>query len=204
MTDLSCPNCGYECPAVLNVMKIAACVACGTTLYLDGEHMAGAGVQGVMHDAPLLFGIGDSVDLSGEQFNIIGHARYSYGRGFWDEFCALDDNELPVWISVDEGDIVEQYRIDAEHSPKFRPPFKPGETLEFLDKVYKVTETETATCVALRGQFDEVLHVGESYEFVNASARGSKMLSGEFFDGQAMWFSGRWHDPFEVKVTRAA
>lgn len=169
---------------------------------VNDQQVTLAGDQGVMHDAPLLFGIGDLVLLGRTSTMILGHARYSYGRGFWDEFCGADDMGETCWISVDEGDVVRQRRLGPGKAPKFQPPFKPGETLEFDGSTFAVSEVETAECVALRGQFDEVLHVGERHTFVNASAGDEDLLSGEFWDGHALWFFGRWHDPFDVKVSR--
>ncbi|WP_170351208.1 DUF4178 domain-containing protein [Ruegeria atlantica] len=82
---------------------------------------------------------------------------------FWDEFCGTSQKGAISWVSVDEGDVVEQIRVSDERMPKFRPPFKPGETLEYENSTYTVTEVEQAECIALRGRFDEELQVGEAY-----------------------------------------
>lgn len=202
MSDLNCPNCGSQCPVALKAAKVVTCPACSTTLFLRGAHIENAGEQGIMHDAPMLFGIGDNVELGSKTIQIVGHARFSYGRGFWDEFCGLPTTGETIWISVDEGDVILQNPVTGPAQPKFRPPFKPGETLEFDGTTYTVTEVEQAECVALRGQFDEELHAGETYDFVNASADGYALLSGEFWGKEAAWYTGRWHDPFGVQVVR--
>ncbi|WP_254435986.1 DUF4178 domain-containing protein [Ruegeria arenilitoris] len=181
---------------------LVTCPSCGTTLFLKGDHIEQAGEQGVMHDAPLLFRAGDSIELGRKTLQILGHARYSYGRGFWDEYCGVSQTGVTSWISVDEGDVVEQTRIPAEQTPRARPPFKPGETLTLKDSTYTVTEVEQAECIALRGQFDEELRVGETYRFVNASTDGFRLLSGEFWGENEAWYEGRWHDPFGVKVLK--
>lgn len=200
MKNLSCPNCGAKCPELMELTKVMTCSACGTTLIVNDAQVTSAGEQGVMHEAPLLFGIGDQVVLGRTSTMIIGHARYSYGRGFWDEFCGVDGAGGSCWISVDEGDVVWQRRVSGEREPRFAPPFKPGETLDFDSATFTVTEIETAECVALRGQFDAVLRVGEKHDFVNASAGDDELLSGEFWAGNAQWFHGYWYDPFDVRV----
>ncbi len=144
-----------------------------------------------MHDAPLLFGIGDTVSLGRKAIQIFGHARYSYGRGFWDEFCGTSQKGAISWVSVDEGDALEQIRISDGRMPKFRPPFKPGETLEYENNTHTVTEVEQAECIALRGQVDEELQVGETYDFLNATDEDNRLLSGEFWGAGSMWFQGR-------------
>ncbi len=202
MKTLNCPNCGAQTPIALKGIKVATCASCGTTLMINDVQVQSAGQQGEMHDAPLLFGIGDQVQLGRTSTLILGHARYSYGRGFWDEFCGVDGDGRTCWISLDEGDVVRQKRLTEKDTPKFMPPFKLGETLDFDAATFTVTEVEHAECIALRGQFDEVLQVGESHEFVNASAGDEALLSGEFWPGQAIWFYGRWYDAFDVKVQR--
>ncbi len=119
-----------------------------------------------MHDAPLLFGIGD-------------------------ESCGTSQKGAISWVSVDEGDVVEQIRISDGRMPKFRPPFKPGETLDYENNTYTVTEVEQAECIALRRRFDEELQVGETYDFVNATGEDNGLLSGEFWGAGSMWFQGR-------------
>jgi DNA-directed RNA polymerase subunit RPC12/RpoP len=202
MQDFNCPNCGSLCPIILKTAKLVTCQSCGTTLFLKGDHIELAGEQGVMHEAPQLFVVGDTVELGGKTLQILGHARYSYGRGFWDEYCGISQKGLSSWISVDEGDVVEQSRIPTDQMPKAQPPFKPGETLTFEDTTYTVTEVEQAECIALRGQFDEELQVGETYRFVNAAADGYRLLSGEFWGDGVSWYEGRWRDPFGVKVLK--
>lgn len=200
MEDLNCPNCGATCPVSLKQIKVVTCVSCGTTVMVRAAQILSAGEQGEMHDAPLLFGLGDQVHLGSTSTVLLGHARYSYGRGFWDEFCGIDATGETCWITVDEGDVVRQSRLRGQDVPEFKPPFKTGETLDFDASSFTVTEVETAECIALRGQFDEMLQVGETHSFVNASAGDEALLSGEFWDGNALWFYGRWYDPFSVRV----
>ena len=44
--------------------------------------------------------------------------------------------------------------------------------------------------------------MGETYRFVNATADGYRLLSGEFWGENVAWYEGRWHDPFGVKVQK--
>lgn len=203
MENFNCPNCGTQSPVELKAAKLAACPSCDTTLFLQDAQVKLAGKQGVMHDAPLLFGLGNRLGLGGKSIRLLGHARYSYGRGFWDEFCGIDTTGAISWISIDEGDVVVQERLPKGHQPKFAPPFKLGESLDFQGTIYRVSEVESAKCVALRGQFDETLNMGETYDFVDASAEDGTLLSGEFWDNTVAWFHGRWYDPFAIDVTKA-
>lgn len=159
-----------------------------------------AGEAGVMHDAPLLFGLGDRVCCAAGVFDVLGHARFSYGRGWWDEFWALDEGGHPVWLSIDEGDIAVQRVIPEGRAPAITKAPILGRTFSYDGMNFRVTEFDEATCLAIRGEFDEALIVGETYTFVNALSVEGVLLSGEFWRGGHSWFTGEWIDPFEVTV----
>ncbi|EAQ04180.1 hypothetical protein OB2597_08559 [Pseudooceanicola batsensis HTCC2597] len=203
MVQMSCPNCGDRVETRSGV-RMLTCPSCGTTLLIEDEVVKAAGQAGVMHEAPLLFGIGDRVHCPAGVFDILGHARFSYGRGWWDEFWALDAEGHPAWLSIDEGDVAVQRRLRGEAGPGGGMALRLGDGFRFRGDDYRVTEIDLAECIALRGEFDEALSVGETYRFINALSQGGALLSGEFQDGSALWFEGEWIDPFEVRTERAA
>lgn len=206
MVTINCPNCGDTITPHAGV-RMLTCPSCGTTLMAEDDVVTAAGDAGVMHDAPLLFGLGDHVTANGESFDILGHARFSYGTGWWDEFWALDGSGHPVWLSIDEGDVAIQRAVkpgkDAASAPLAQMP-EMGQEISFNGEIYTVNEIDSAECIAIRGEFDEALEVGETYRFFNAVSDHGDLLSGEIWDGGALMFDGEWVDPFEVKVKRAA
>ncbi|GGE32807.1 hypothetical protein GCM10011360_20830 [Primorskyibacter flagellatus] len=201
MVQIACPNCGDHIDLHAGV-RMLTCPSCGTTLLYDDAVVKQAGDAGVMHDAPLLFGIGDRVACAPGTFDILGHARFSYGRGWWDEFWALDTKGQSAWLSIDEGDVAVQRSIRGSGGPKAGDTMRPGDAFTHHGTNYRVTEIDRATCIALRGEFDEALSVGETYTFLNALSGNGKLLSGEFQDGPTLWFEGHWIDPFEIVVER--
>ncbi len=201
MVQIACPNCGDRID-LRDGVRMLTCPSCGTTLLYEDAVVRQAGSAGVMHDAPLLFGIGDRVRCPAGVFDILGHARFDYGRGWWDEFWALDGDGHPAWLSIDEGDIAVQRRDRTARGPKSGASLRLGDAFSHKSEDYRVTEVDEAKCIALRGEFDEPLSVGETYRFVNAQSRGGRLLSGEFSGDDAMWFEGRWIDPFDITVER--
>jgi predicted RNA-binding Zn-ribbon protein involved in translation (DUF1610 family) len=201
MAQISCPNCGDRITPHPGV-RMLTCPSCGTTLFHEDEAVRLAGEAGVMHDAPLLFGLGDRVRCAAGVFDVLGHARFSYGRGWWDEFWALDADGHPVWLSIDEGDVAVQRVIPEGRAPAIPKAPILGRTFSYDGMHFRVTEFDEATCLAIRGEFDEALKVGETYNFVNALSVEGVLLSGEFWPGGHSWFTGEWIDPFEVTVER--
>ncbi|WP_246149777.1 DUF4178 domain-containing protein [Tritonibacter litoralis] len=181
---------------------MVTCDSCGSSLFLSDQASRLAGEQGVMHDHPQLFGLGDHIRLGSDSYHIVGHARFSYGRGTWDEFCALDPDGQVAWISLDEGDVVLQQEIPPAKWPRFDGYLKLGQQIEFLSERFTVVELAGAECVALRGSFDEPLAVGQSYDYINLQGHMGSLLSAEIEGDQQDWYLGRWYDPFEVEVHR--
>ncbi|WP_242650557.1 DUF4178 domain-containing protein [Cognatiyoonia koreensis] len=179
---------------------MTTCDACGTTIYLRDDGFLNAGTAGEMHDAPMLFALGDQVVIEEAKFQTIGHARFDYGPGWWDEFYALDGNGKGAWISVDEGEIILQRAVEEplKGAPKTVPRL--GQVLMINGYDYRVRERDEATCIALRGEFPETLTVGETYRFINARNQYADVLSGEFSADETHWFIGQWIDPFDIKV----
>lgn len=202
MTKFNCPNCGNQVEQSLSIVKMITCDACGTSLFLADDKALTAGQGGEMHDAPLLFGIGDKVSMGAYTVDLMGHARYSYGRGFWDEFWGVDGQGDPVWVSVDEGDIVVQVPLPSKGAPRVSGAARLGQKVTYQRGVYRIQEMESAECVAIRGSFGEPMEVGDTHTFVNAGNKAGDLLSGEFWDGGENWYLGAWFDPFDVKVVR--
>lgn len=200
----NCPNCGDAVPGKLDAALMAVCPSCDTTLYIDDGRLSKAGEAGEMHDAPLLMAMGDRVFLDGGWLTIVGHARFSYGPGWWDEFWAesADGSSNGRWISVDEGDVVVQVTLENELEGAPANP-KIGHVVTFRGEEYRATEIDSGTCVALRGVFPEHLTVGEVFEYVNFSGPETTLLSAETHEGETEWFLGAWLDPFELQVERA-
>lgn len=155
-----------------------------------------------MHESPMLFTLGDQVIIDGGRFETLGHARFDYGPGWWDEFYARDGNGKDAWISVDEGEVILQRPVDnvGQGAPKTAPRL--GQMFRINGVDYRVTERDDATCVAVRGDFPDTLTVGETYKFINARNDYADILSGEFSADDTKWYIGQWIDPFDVKVDR--
>ena len=203
MSELHCPNCGdLVCPAIKSV-KMITCESCTTTLLLEDAGLRLAGQQGVLHEVPMLCGLGDQLQIGTGRYQILGHARFSYGRGTWDEFWAVDAEGKPVWISVDEGDLILQRSLPPEAWPTYGGKLRLGRILRYKSEGFRVDEDGTGTCIGLKGSFDHPLTVGESYRFLNLQGDAGNVLSAEISGEQYEWFIGTWIDPFEVKVTVA-
>lgn len=135
-------------------------------------------------------------------YTVVGHVRYDYGRGWWDEMWCENQRGQGAWISIDEGDVVLQHPVPDEHYPPMTTAPALGADISLRNTTYRVSERNTATCVAMRGEFPEIIEVGDVHDFVNASGPRGMLASGEFWPGGRAWYEGEWLDPFELDVVR--
>jgi len=177
-----------------------SCESCTTTILLEDEGLRLAGEQGVLHQVPMLFGLGDEIQINAARYQILGQARFSYGRGTWDEFWALREDQESAWISVDEGDLILQQSLTRSEWPRYDGYLQLGSTVEYDAEIFAVTEIGSGECTGLQGSFGHTLYVGETYQFYNLQGDRGRVLSAEMQEGSREWFLGRWLDPFEVEV----
>lgn len=197
MSEKSCPNCGAALPRIFAHARMVNCDFCGTSVVLEDDVLLNAGASGAMLEAPELIALGRAVRMPDGTFTATGHVRYDYGRGHWDEYHGSLDGDL-CWVSVDEGDVVLQHRLDAPPATG-RAAFRIGSKVTLDDTTYVCTEVANATAVAFRGQLPESIVLGDTHLYANFAGPGGTLLSGESWDGGSAWFRGRWIDPFDVR-----
>ncbi len=203
-THASCPNCGYGFEGLRKSTRMFDCPSCETTLFRQADALAPLGNHGEMHDTPMLIGIGDTVEASGSRWTVLGHVRYDYGRGTWDEMWAETSDGAGAWFSIDEGDVVIQRPLGRNVvRAGLADVLRLGANVRVDDEIYTVTEMDSARAAAFRGQLPEQIVLGEEHRFVNATGDDGTLLSGEVWEGGEAWFVGDWLDPFTLAVRRA-
>ena len=195
----NCGNCGAELPGRLAQARMITCTYCGTTSVLRDNVFEMAGEGGEMQEAPSLIQLGQSLRIERRDLMPVGHARFSYGRGHWDEFWCVDGAGEGCWLSADEGDYALEHDLPRDRWPDSRR-LSLGASIELLGETYTVTEVETGTCLAVRGEFPEELEVGEAHLYYALSAQRGAMATYERWDGGEGWSHGRWIDPWDVKA----
>ena len=199
---MTCPNCGADLPETLTRAKMVACAYCESTVLLEDEALRLAGEKGVMAQEPSLFVLGREIRYRAESWLPVGQARFSYGTGWWDEFWAVNGAGEGVWVSVDEGEIAVEvpWDIDVPLSPK---RLRLGAQVALGGERFTVTEADSATCVALRGEFPEALHVGQGYDYWHLSGPLGRLVTLEYSDGEFAASEGVWVDPWLIRSENA-
>ena len=199
---MNCPNCGAELPGTVTLAKMVACDYCESTVLLEDDALRLAGEKGVMAEEPSLFVLGREIRYRRESWLPVGQARFSYGTGWWDEFWAVNGGGEGVWVSVDEGEIAVEMPYDIDVS--LRPDrLRLGSNVTLNGERFTITETDSATCMALRGEFPEELHVGQTYDYWHLSGPMGRLVTLEYSDGAFAASEGVWVDPWLIRSENA-
>ena len=126
----------------------------------------------------------------------VGKIRYGYGRGFWEEWWLKDTQNREYWLSVDEGDLALEQKIDATIS------------LELFKKLYvglstqsgwMVTELGSAKCEGFEGALPKDIKIGSVYKYAHLSGKGAKLKTLEADEKRVEVYEGKWISPFDIK-----
>ncbi|HPE59450.1 MAG TPA: DUF4178 domain-containing protein [Thiolinea sp.] len=200
-----CPNCGAELPLRFRYAKMAVCEHCDSTLFLEDDGMRLAGTRSVLAAMPSLIQLGQGFSYDTRDYLPVGHLRYRYKLGFWDEWWILDRNGDGLWLSVDEGDFVFEQPLQPERLPATPlPGFKQlqlNRSVRLLEQDWTVTERDRGHCEGFRGQLPARVTEGESFFYAHLSGPDASLLTLEYpQDGSVNVSRGYWVDPFEIRI----
>lgn len=192
---INCPQCGYPLPIYFKWTKLVQCPACKSSIFLEDESIKLIGKSSTLSPEPSLLAIGEPIIIENKSFLPLGKIRYSYGRGFWEEWFLKGESNREFWLSIDEGDFA------LERPLNIPLPFKDFRELRVGREYgkYIVTEKNRAECVGFEGELPREVKIGEVYEYAHLSKGGASLVTVEYQDGNLRIFVGEWIDPFKIK-----
>ncbi|MCK5902074.1 MAG: DUF4178 domain-containing protein [Cocleimonas sp.] len=192
---INCPQCGSDLPLTFRYSKLMLCDHCGSSLFLEDDAVRFAGKQSILPEYPSLLQLKQTFSYLNNTYLPVGHIRYDYEKGFWDEWWVIDNSGEGVWVTVDEGDFAFEREIEPPSPLQFQDL-----RLDTMFDGWLVTERGHATCEGFEGELPKIVTIGASFDYVDLSKRGGKLFSLEFSDQGIKAAKGIWVDPFEIKV----
>lgn len=193
--QINCPQCGDALALKFRHSKLTVCASCNSTIFLEDDAVRLAGEQSVIAEFPSLIQLQQTFTYQSHDYLPVGHVRYEYENGFWDEWWVVDNQGEGTWVSVDEGDFA------------FEKPAKVPANVTFdklpLDKEINgwiVTERGHAKCIGFAGELPEIIHTGDTFNYVHLSKTNGGLLTLEFSEKGIVAYKGKWVDPFEIMV----
>ena len=195
----NCPQCGDALTIYFKYSKLVQCSSCGSSIFLEDDGVRLIGQSAVLSPEPSLIQLHKAFIYKKKSYLPIGKIRYSYGRGFWEEWFLKDEKNKEFWLSIDEGDFVLQEKVKLELPKKSYGEFRLGSK----QGKYLVTEKDTGTCVGFEGELPQSIELNEKHKYIHLSLGHGKLVTVEFTKALTETFRGEWIDPLEIEVQYA-
>ena len=189
---IKCPSCGAEHDVSNPGIVTIVCEYCGTAVYWDEEKIKDAGKQSILPEGFSRLYRGATGRLYKKRFLVLGRARYSFGRGFWDEWFLEFDNGTIGWLSEDNHEFSLEKRAASKKLPGFSK-LSPGQRFTARKMQFVIEEVGRAECLGVEGDLPKFVQSGEKYAFADASTPdGQYTLTIEYDEKPPTIFFGRW------------
>ncbi len=184
--QLRCPNCGGDHTLVNPGITMLICEYCKTVVYWDDETVLKQGAQSILPEADTRLFMHATGTLSGRGFEVVGHLRYDFGRGTWDEWYLQMDDGGVAWVSEDGRELRLEEAIQPDGPLPQAQGAQIGQSVSLGGVVYTIREVGNATCVGGEGQLPFTLLPGEQYPYADvASLDGTRFATLEYDEGAA-------------------
>ena len=194
--EVNCPNCGaprrVENPGTL----MFVCEYCSSAVYWDEGQVRASGQKAALTEGFTRLYRGASGSYRGRRFTTEGRVRYSFGRGFWDEWYLRFDDGSTAWLTEDNHELcLETKAADV-------PPPNGGFVRLSLHGIdFVVEERGEAECIGAEGELPCVARLGERYRYIDGSSPDGKHSVGIEYDNEpANAFVGEWLGHEDVRL----
>jgi len=194
--NINCPQCGYSLSLYFAYAKIAQCKSCKSTIFLEDKGARLAGASSVLAPEISLIKLNQSFKYKSHNYLPLGMIRYSYGRGFWEEWWLKDDKGEEYWLCVDDGDMVLEKPIISTYNIYF---FEKLTLNKSIRGGWVVSELGTATCEGFVGILPKIVKKGSTYQYAHLSGDKAKLRTIERIENNNLEvFEGVWISPFDI------
>jgi hypothetical protein len=197
---VKCPSCGAEKeihnPGVVTVV----CEYCGTAIFWDDEKVLSAGRQAILPEGFSRLYRGATGKLKGVGFRVLGRVRYSFGKGFWDEWFVEIEDGSTGWLTEDNH----EFAIQQEKKRLTLPDMAnlvPGRFVMVDGIKFYIQEIGEAECTGMEGDLPIKIQTGEKYRYADGSSPDGRYVIGiEFDDDPPSVFTGKWLDYQDISM----
>lgn len=190
--EIGCPSCGATHDVHNPGVMMIVCEYCGNSVYWDEEQLRDAGKQSILPEGFSRLFRGATGRLLSKRFVVLGRVRYSFGKGFWDEWFLEFHDGTTGWLFEDNHEFALEREVSGEKLPPFSK-FEVGAKFRARKKEFVVEEVGEAECLGVEGDLPKAVLTGEKYPYVDASSPdGKHTLSIEFDDETPTVFYGSY------------
>ena len=181
MRTINCPSCGAE-GRIDNPASVSyTCPYCDNIVLFDKEGLKLSGKSSRLSEGFSRLYRGATGAIDGKRFYILGRVRYSFGRGFWDEWLLDIGEDEPVWLTEDNYELSLQSPYDLANPPAINK-LKVGKNISLRGLKFRIQESGKAKCIGIEGELPRSILPDEEYLYVDGSSLDGKYSFGIEFD----------------------
>jgi hypothetical protein len=199
--EIGCPKCGAGHQIANPGITMIVCGSCHAVMYWQGDGQLQLGTESILPANQSRLFLFASGTLDGVGYQVVGHLRYDYGRGNWDEWYLQTTDGRVLWVSEDERVITEEVPIAADGAPPYQS-LAVGTPVTLGGVTYTVRELATATCLGGEGQLPFSVFAGDSYAYADlATDDGTGFATLEYHADGVEAYAGRivGHDRLTIE-----
>jgi len=186
--EIICPTCGAPRRVTNPGTLMVVCEFCGSAVFWDAEQVRAAGRKAALSEGFTRLYRGATGTLRGKRFVAEGRVRYSFGRGFWDEWHLRYADGGDGWLTEDNHELCVETRVAGATPPSGRFDKLTVGGVEFV-----VEERGEAECIGGEGELPCVAVPGTRYAYVDGSSPDGKHSVGVEYDASPPTvFVGDW------------
>lgn len=191
--EFTCPSCGAPVKQKHAGSRTLFCNHCGQTSHLNANTLQAAGEQHLLIDYGSVLAIGQTGNIRGREFMVLGKIRIDYEDGFWDEwYIQYMDDGSEGWIQEDDGSFTLFQKEKRISDTLLLEDMTVGEWNDFCgnwEPVF-ITSKSQATINGGEGELPFRIIPGEPADFVDGVWNG-KIISVELLPDEKVLFSGK-------------
>ena len=190
-----CPQCGYTLSLYFTHTKLVQCESCKSTIFLEDETAQVWGDSSVLAPEISILKCNTPFFYKQKTYLPLGKIRYSYGRGLWEEWWVKDTQNNEYWLSIDEGDLVLQQKVDVTYPDTFFDRLRLG---LITSDGWVVSELGEAKCEGFEGSLPKKINIGSTYAYAHLSGKDAQLRTLELTEGKLEAYEGVWISPFDI------
>ncbi len=206
--QVQCPGCGANSEVPSPAIQQITCPYCESIFTWDHELTKDSGKKSKLIPPHSGLSVSTDVRYKNKTYTIIGRVQYGYRHGsegftgIWDEWY-LQSGTTELWITEDSGNFsIEELVLDPPEVGRLNS----GDSFEYKNKSYLISETGTVLCVGTAGMLPFQILPEESYYYADAVLKESlenETLTIEYDSDNPSFFQGKKIDPSELKYEKA-
>ncbi len=198
-TALACPACAGRVELANRFVKMVVCPYCGQTLSVEDNRLDPTGKTAALMETPTRFSVGQTGNLRGQVFRILGRVRYEDDDGYWDEWFLEFGDGAVGWLEEEEG----EYTLSRRQAlTSAVPPFdqvRVGTSIQVNGQPFFVTERCRARVAGAEGQLSFRARPGQPVQFVDGNVAG-KLAAIEYGDEEVEFGVGEVVGRGDVRI----